>query len=230
MAIFTGIRDWSLMRHVNRELLGNVITQQAAFYQYKLEETKVNIYGEAAAEKFYNGPFLFNCLIDRSDEEYAENEEGIQFNQPINFYFLRDDLKDANIVPEVGDIVLYQEAYYGVDSTVANQYWGGKNPDYPNNDSDGTPNPLNPNLQLFGNNVSILVSGHIRVVSTKQEEDVVEVYKDFAIFTTPPQTKRALYLLEDTIFITIHPNPTNTQDIVELEDRLAKEGSEKILK
>ena len=158
MAIFTGIRDWSLMRHVNRELLGNVITQQAAFYQYKLEETKVNIYGEAAAEKFYNGPFLFNCLIDRSDEEYAENEEGIQFNQPINFYFLRDDLKDANIVPEVGDIVLYQEAYYGVDSTVANQYWGGKNPDYPNNDSDGTPNPLNPNLQLFGNNVSILVS------------------------------------------------------------------------
>ena len=158
MAIFTGIRDWSLMRHVNRELLGNVITQQAAFYQYKLEETKVNIYGEAAAEKFYNGPFLFNCLIDRSDEEYAENEEGIQFNQPINFYFLRDDLKDANIVPEVGDIVLYQEAYYGVDSTVANQYWGGKNPDYPNNDLDGTPNPLNPNLQLFGNNVSILVS------------------------------------------------------------------------
>jgi len=158
MAIFTGIRDWSLMRHVNRELLGNVITQQAAFYQYKLEETKVNIYGEAAAEKYYNGPFLFNCLIDRSDEEYGENEEGIQFNQPINFYFLRDDLKDANIVPEVGDIVLYQEAYYGVDSTVANQYWGGKNPDYPNNDSDGTPNPLNPNLQLFGNNVSILVS------------------------------------------------------------------------
>ena len=158
MAIFTGIRDWSLMRHVNRELLGNVITQQAAFYLYKLEETKVNIYVEAAAEKFYNGPFLFNCLIDRSDEEYAENEEGIQFNQPINFYFLRDDLKDANIVPEVGDIVLYQEAYYGVDSTVANQYWGGKNPDYPNNDSDGTPNPLNPNLQLFGNNVSILVS------------------------------------------------------------------------
>ena len=44
MAIFTGIRDWSLMRHVNRELLGNVITQQAAFYQFKLEETKVNIF------------------------------------------------------------------------------------------------------------------------------------------------------------------------------------------
>jgi hypothetical protein len=41
---------------------------------------------------------------------------------------------------------------------VANQYWSGKNPDYPNNDSDGKPNPLNPNLQLFGTNLSILVS------------------------------------------------------------------------
>ena len=158
MAMFARQRDVSLVRHLNREVMGNVITQQAAFYQFKLEETKVNIYGEAAAEKFYNGPFLFNCLINRSDEEYPEDEEGIQFEQSIDFYFLRDDLVDANVVPDVGDIILYQEGYYGVQSTVSNQYWSGKNPDYPNNDSDGTPNPLNPNLQLFGNNISILVS------------------------------------------------------------------------
>tara|TARA_B110000858_G_scaffold139121_1_gene157971 strand:+ start:143 stop:673 length:531 start_codon:yes stop_codon:yes gene_type:complete len=158
MAIFAGQRDVSLVRHLNREVMGNVITQQCALYQFKLEETKVNIYGEASAEKFYNGPFLFNVLIDRQDQAYAENEEGIQFNQPINFYFLRDDLVDADVVPEVGDMVLYQDGYYGVQSTVSNQYWSGKNPDYPNNNSDGTPNPLNPNLQLFGSNLSILVS------------------------------------------------------------------------
>ena len=156
MAMFARQRDVSLVRHLNREVMGNVITQQAAFYQYKLEETKVNIYGEASAEKFYNGPFLFNCLIDRQDEEFGENEEGIQFSQPINFYFLRDDLVDAQVEPEVGDIILYQEGYYGVDGTIANQYWSGKNPDYPNNNSDGTPNPLNPNLGLFGTNLSII--------------------------------------------------------------------------
>ena len=133
--------------------MGNIITQQCSFYQFKLEETKVNIYGEAAGSKFYNGPFLFNVLINRQNQAYAENEEGIQFNQPIEFYFFRDDLVDADIVPEVGDIVLYQERYYGVQSTVANQYWGGKNPDYPNN-----VNPLNPGLEKFGNNLSILVS------------------------------------------------------------------------
>jgi hypothetical protein len=158
MAMFTGQRDVSLVRKLNRELMGNIITQQCALYQFKLEETKVNIYGEAAEAKFYNGPFLFNVLINRSNEEYAENEEGIQFGQPIDFYFFRDDLVDADVVPEVGDIILYQEGYYGVQSTVANQYFGGKNPDYPNNNSTGDPNPLNPNLDQFGSNLSILVS------------------------------------------------------------------------
>jgi len=153
MAMFTGQRDMSLVRKLNRELMGNIITQQCSLYQFKLEETKVNIYGEAAESKFYDGPFLFNVLIDRQNQAYAENEEGIQFNQPINFYFFRDDLVDANVVPRVGDIVLYQEAYYGVQGTVANQYWGGKNPDYPN-----SINPLNPGLENFGNNLSILVS------------------------------------------------------------------------
>ena len=156
--MFARQRDVSLVRHLNREVMGNVITQQCAIYQYKLEETKVNIYGEAAAEKFYNGPFLFNVLINRQDQIYGEDEEGIQFNQAINFYFLRDDLKDANVVPEIGDIILYQEGYYGVQGTIANQYWSGKNPSYPNNDSNGEPNPLNPDLDQFGNNLSILVS------------------------------------------------------------------------
>ena len=156
--MYTGLRDVSLLRHLNRELMGNIITQQCALYQFKLEETKVNIYGEAAGEKFYNGPFLFNVLIDRQDQQYGEDEEGIQFNQAIEFYFLRDDLKVANVVPEVGDIILYQEGYYGVQSTVGNQYWGGKNPAYPNNNSNGTLNPLNPGLDKFVESVSVLVS------------------------------------------------------------------------
>ena len=156
--MYTRLRDVSLLRKLNRELMGNIITQQCALYQYKLEETKVNIYGEAAAEKFYNGPFLFNVLINRQDQAYGEDEEWIQFNQAIDFYFLRDDLKVANVVPEVGDIILYQEGYYGVQSTIANQYWGGKNPAYPNNNSDGTDNPLNPDLDQFGESVSVLVS------------------------------------------------------------------------
>ena len=151
--MFTGQRDVSLVRKLNRELMGNIVTQQCALYQFKLEETKVNLYGEAAGEKYYDGPFLFNVLINRENQSYSTSDEGVGFGQGIEFYFLRDDLVDANVVPNVGDIVLYQEKYYGVQSTVSNQYWGGKNPDYPNNE-----NPLNPGLEGFGSSISILVS------------------------------------------------------------------------
>jgi len=151
--MFTTQRDMSLVRKLNRELMGNIITQQCSVYQFKLEETKVNLYGEADAEKYYNGPFIFNVLINRTNEQYVENIEGVQFNQPIEFYFFRDDLTDADILIRVGDIVLYQESYYGVQSTIANQYWGGKNPAFPND-----VNPLNPGLENYGNNLSVLVS------------------------------------------------------------------------
>ena len=153
MALFGTKRDFSLFRHLNRELMGDIITQQCSVYQFKLEETKVNLYGEADAEKYYDGPFIFNVLINRTNEQYVENIEGVQFNQPIEFYFFRDDLKDADILIRVGDIILYQESYYGVQSTVANQYWGGKNPAFPND-----VNPLNPGLENYGNNLSVLVS------------------------------------------------------------------------
>ena len=115
-------RDVSLLRHLNRELMGNIITQQAAIYKYKLEETVTNIYGEAAGEKFYDGPFLFNVLLLRQPQLYPEDPIGIEYERNIRFAFLRDDLVDAHVVPEVGDIVLYQNDYYGVQQTITNQY------------------------------------------------------------------------------------------------------------
>lgn len=160
MAMFGGSRDVSLIRRLNRELMGNIITQQAAFYKYKLDKTQTNIYGEASKERFYDGPFLFNCLINRSDQEYPEDIEGVNYMQGISFSFFYDDLVDANILPEVGDIILYQEGYYEVFNTVSNQYFVGKNPFYPNNNSDGTLNPLNPGLEKFGSNISIICQTH----------------------------------------------------------------------
>lgn len=151
--MFGSSRDVSLIRHLNRELLGNIITQQAAFYKYKLQETKVNLYGEAAGIKYYDGPFLFNCLITRVDPEYPITDLGIEFQQNVTFAFFRDDIVDANVVPEVGDIILYEDSYYGVQTTISNQYFVGKNPDYPNNT-----NPLNPGLEEFGSNLSIICS------------------------------------------------------------------------
>lgn len=171
MALFGTQRDVSLFRHVNRELLSNIITQQCSFYKFKLAETKTNIYGEAADEKFYMGPVLLNCLVERRDQEYPETDLGTDFSWGATFKFLRDDmlsrLEDfnqnydkgnfygANLVPQVGDIIFYNEGFYEVDNIITNQYFMGKNPDYPN-----APNPINPGLDRFGTNLSIVCETH----------------------------------------------------------------------
>ena len=92
MALFGGARDISVFRHVNRELLGNVITQQCALYKFSLEQTTVNMYGEASEGKFIEGPFLFNSLITVDDNTSPITEFGVDFNWGITAAFLRDDL------------------------------------------------------------------------------------------------------------------------------------------
>jgi len=155
MALFGGSRDISMFRHVNRELMRNIISQQCALYQIRLEETVFNMYGEAASEKFYNGPFLLYCLIDLPDQGQPTNEEGVTWEWAPTFKFLRDDLVEANVLPQIGDIIFYEEVYYEIHATNEMQYFVGKNPDYPN-----PPNPLEPNLADFGYNVSIVCNTH----------------------------------------------------------------------
>ena len=155
MALFGSARDISVFRHINRELLGDIINQQVAFYKLKLNETINNIYGEASSEKYYDGPILFNCLITRLDQQYADAPYGVDFNWQIQAAFLRDDLVAADVHPEVGDIILYQESYFEIDNTNETQYFAGKNPDFPYES-----NPLNPGLENFGYNVSVICTAH----------------------------------------------------------------------
>ena len=65
MAMFGRSRDVSLIRHVNRELINNIITQQVGYYKYKLAATNTNIYGEGP-EKYFTDPVLILSLINKS--------------------------------------------------------------------------------------------------------------------------------------------------------------------
>ena len=155
MAIFGSARDISMFRKINRELLGDVITQQVAFYKYILDKTKVNMYGEATDGRWYDGPILINGLITVGDNTSPTNEFGVDFNWNIRVALLRDDLVEANLHPEVGDVILYQESYFEIDNTNIKQFFAGKDPDYPYES-----NPLNPGLSNFGYNVSVICETH----------------------------------------------------------------------
>ena len=64
---------------------------------------------------------------------------------------IRQDLVDANTVPEVGDVVMWHEDYYEVDTVRENQLFVGRDSGY---------NLTNYGFK-FGSSVSIIVDCHL---------------------------------------------------------------------
>ena len=155
MALFGSARDISLFRHLNRELLWDVITQQCVFYQLKTAETKVNIYGEASGTKLYAEPVILNVLIERGDASQPVSDFGVSYDRPMTFKFLRDDLVTSDVLPESGDIIMWYESYWEINNVNNNQLIVGKDPAYPYNE-----NPLNPGLENFGSDWSIICTAN----------------------------------------------------------------------
>ena len=61
--------------------------------------------------------------------------------------------------------------------------------------------------------VWFLLQGCIGVAT----EDKIKEYEAPCYVVSPGGSKRVILALEDTIFVNIHPNPNNTQDLIELE-------------
>jgi hypothetical protein len=159
MSLYGEARDISLFRHVNRELMHDIISQQVIYHKYNLEETKVNIYGEASTGRTFLEPILLYALIERGDQSSPIQDEIVTQAQPVTFRFLRDDLVDISLLAEVGDVIQWKNSYYEIDNTNTNQFFTGKNPDYPNTDSTGN-NPLESGLDKFGTSLSIICTAH----------------------------------------------------------------------
>lgn len=148
--IFGSARDFNLLTKINRELLKDVIEQEILYYKLSLEDTEINIYGESLSKIFYT-PSKLNCLITRGDQVVTSDDFGPDLNREASFAFLREDLTDIQLVPEVGDIVLWHEDYYEVDTVRENQLFLGRDNSY-NFTSYGS---------QFGRSISIIVDCHL---------------------------------------------------------------------
>ena len=129
MSIFGSQRDFGLIKKMNRALLRDIIEQEVGYYKISLEDTQANIYGEATTKTFLP-PVLMQCLITRGDQVYTVDDFGPDLGRTLSFAFLRDDLTDANLVAEVGDIIMLSENYYEVDIVRENQFFFGKDNNY----------------------------------------------------------------------------------------------------
>jgi hypothetical protein len=150
MALFGTVRDAVMQIGVASEFVNNVVTQQIGYYKVVLPDTQPNIYGEAFVKQ-YIGPVLLNCLIVRGDFTTVTDSFGPDSRREVDFRFLKQDLEVANVVPETGDIIMYNELYYEVDNTNENQYFLGKDPAYTYSDG----------LQNFGASISIILNTHM---------------------------------------------------------------------
>ena len=148
--LFGSKKDFNLLVHINRELLKDVIEQEILIYKMNLADTNTNIYGEAM-QKTYLQPVKLNCLITRGDQVVDVDEFGPDLGRDASFALLKQDLVDISLVPEVGDIVMWHEDYYEVDTVRENQLFVGRDSSY-NLTSYG---------ESFGSSISIIVDCHL---------------------------------------------------------------------
>ena len=181
MALYGGARDVSMFRRVNRELMGNIISQEVIFYKYNVTTTKTNMYGESVEGRNFADPIILFALVTLGDPESPTSDLGVDYTWPITFRFLKDDLISkfdsanqgqgfgpfqaqpiqygASIQPAVGDVINYQNGYWEIDNTYDSQYFVGKDPQYPYYDAEGI-NPLNNGLENFGYSVEVRCDCH----------------------------------------------------------------------
>jgi hypothetical protein len=128
MALFGGSRDASLFRHLNKELIHDLIDTEVYYYKLILDETKVNLYGEGKDKTYFN-PVKIPTLIERTDGTAQFDDFGSDYTRLVNFSFLRDTLVDKNIYPQIGDVIEWNDEQHIVDVVYENQFFAGKNPE-----------------------------------------------------------------------------------------------------
>ena len=125
-------RDLNVFERVNKELIGDIrlgkdgiINQQVVLYKPSVYDTETNMYGEATGGKRWKDGTKFACLVDAADFDYNNDEFGPDEQQNATFNILRQTLIDLSLVPELGDVIEWNWAYFEISGINENQLIGG---------------------------------------------------------------------------------------------------------
>lgn len=138
------------------------ISVEVAFYKLALPEMEINLYNESNSKVYYN-PVRFFSLVAFEETSMNDIDTGLDTSQSVVFSFLRDDLKDLDVVFDEGDIIKWDGKYYEIDNLRFNQYWMGRNPDHLLITTEGRSNDMG-----FGYNIAVRADTHLTRLSSIQ--------------------------------------------------------------
>jgi hypothetical protein len=124
MPKFISDRDVAFFKGIAREVVDEVVQNAVVLFKINLNDTRVNLYGEALNKTWHKGVELF-ALINKDPRETEYEGFGPQRTQTVEFRFDRFMLEEHNTYPEIGDVVYFDNSYYEIGNTNEIQYSGG---------------------------------------------------------------------------------------------------------
>ena len=121
-------RDLKLINGIAAELMGDIIQTLVIIHKLVPDDTKLNVYGESDPKtgKVFFAGVPMTALVARRDIETPADEFGTDRKQIVTFRFREAMLKEVNLFPENGDVVVFNERYHEIDNVIQEQFLGGE--------------------------------------------------------------------------------------------------------
>jgi len=123
MPRFVAPRDYNFFQNISRELVDAVVQPQVFVFKLIAQNSKVNLYGESLDKSYYDGVSIFG-MVEYGDESQQYDGFGQDTIQEVTFRFNQDTCIVKDVMPEVGDIIFFNDGYYEITNTNQTQLVG----------------------------------------------------------------------------------------------------------
>ena len=118
-------RDIKFFESISKELVDAVIETTVVLFKLSIEDISTNLYGESLNKSYFQGTEC-SAVIERDDSSVSYEGFGADSGQNVEFRFNRISLKGKGFYPEIGDIIMHNDAYFEIDNVREDQLIGGQ--------------------------------------------------------------------------------------------------------
>lgn len=118
-------RDIRFFEGISRELVDAVIETTVVLFKLAIEDISTNLYGESLNKTYYQGTECA-AVIERDDTSVNYEGFGPDSGQNVEFRFNRITLEGKDFYPEIGDIIMHNDAYFEINNVREDQLIGGQ--------------------------------------------------------------------------------------------------------